>query len=170
MGSGTNGISVLLVFYLALAQPAQGGALTTLDGEPRDLAEFVGKGSWIIVTFWASDCSICNRDAHELVALHAAHRDRGIDVLGISTDGTGRIEDAKQFIERNRLNYPNLITDSGNAARIYYTAAQGKFVGTPTFLVYSPGGRLLAKQFGTVSREQLERFIERAEQRGLTSR
>lgn len=149
---------------LALLSAPAHAWLRTFAGERTALSDYVGKGEWVVVNFWASDCSICNRDAAELVGFQAANHDSGIRVLGISIDSWDKIDKARAYVTRNHLNYPSLVTDQRTAARLYYLAAQGKFVGTPSFLLYSPTGQVIAKQFGTVSRDQLESFLARAAQ------
>ncbi|NIR99019.1 MAG: TlpA family protein disulfide reductase [Gammaproteobacteria bacterium] len=77
---------------VALLLPALAGAAGTetfhrLDGEPVGLEAFLGGGKWVVVTVWASDCQVCNREIHEMVAFHAALRGKDAAVLGISVDG-----------------------------------------------------------------------------------
>ncbi len=133
-----------------------------LDGQPRRLEEFLGQGKWTVVTVWASDCPVCNREIHELVAFHAARHDRDAAVLGISVDGLAGKADAQAFIARHRVNFPNLI-DDGRAFGALYRRIAGTpwFGGTPINLIFNPAGEAVARRIGPLSQSDLEAFLAR---------
>lgn len=136
--------------------------LYDFEGRPRLLEEYVGKGKWLVVTVWASDCAICDREIPELVAFHNAHRDRDATVLGISVDGPVGKAEAQAFIERHRIGFPNLL-DGGRAFKAIYLRETGRpwFGATPMNLVYAPDGKLAARRIGPLARAEIEAFIER---------
>ena len=78
----------MLVMFPAWASSEE--TLYDFEGRPHALEEYLGKGKWLIVTVWASDCAVCNKEIPEMVAFHNAHRDKDATVLGISVDGPGR--------------------------------------------------------------------------------
>jgi hypothetical protein len=67
--------------------------------------------------------------------------------------------DEQAFIARHGVNFPNLITDESNAAALYEQATGEAWIGTPTFLIFSPDGKLAAKQVGGVTQKLIEDFI-----------
>ena len=81
-------------------------------------------------------------------------------MLGISMDGKEKLKDAEGFIKRHQLNFPNLIGEPVDVAMEYMHLTGAEWVGTPTFLIYGPGGTLLAKQEGAVPVELIEKFIK----------
>jgi peroxiredoxin len=137
--------------------------LYDFEGRPHVLEDYLGKGKWLIVTVWASDCPVCNKEIPELVAFHNAHHRKDATVLGISVDGTARRQEALAFIERHKLSFPNLL-DDGRAFKAIYLRATGRpwFGGTPMNLVYAPDGTLAARRIGPLARPEIEAFIERA--------
>lgn len=153
-----------LVFFpaLALAAPEK-ELLLDLEGQPHTLAEYTGKGKWLVVTVWASDCAVCNKEVHELMAFHQAHQETDASVLGISVDGPAAKENALAFIKRHGVNFPNLL-DDGSAFKAIYLRATGRpwFGGTPMNLVYSPSGELLARRIGPLGKAEIEAFIKQA--------
>ncbi|MDH3713080.1 MAG: TlpA family protein disulfide reductase [Gammaproteobacteria bacterium] len=148
---------LLCALTLPLA-PVLGEPLREFNPGPAALDEFIGKGQWVIVKIWASDCEICNREAHQYVDFHEFHKDTDGVMLGISLDGQDRAA-ALDFIERHEIPYPNLITDYATGME-WYTGVTGRqWIGTPTFLVYDPAGTLRAQQVGAVPTQLIEQFI-----------
>ena len=162
-----KGLAVLLVFFptLLLATPAK-ESLLDLEGQPHTLDEYTGRGKWLVVTVWASDCAVCNREIHELMVFHQAHRETDASVLGISVDGLGGRQNALAFIKRHGVNFPNLL-DDGSAFKAIYLRATARpwFGGTPMNLVYAPSGELLARRIGPLGKAELEAFIRQAGER-----
>ena len=163
----TNLFSALFIAVLAFAAPAALAAppeetLYDFEGGPRTLDEYVGKGKWLVLTVWASDCAICEREIPELVAFHNAHRDKDATVLGISVDGPGRKDEARAFIQRHKISFPNLL-DGGRAFKAVYLRETGRpwFGGTPMNLVYAPDGKLAARRIGPLAKAEIEAFIEK---------
>ena len=129
------------------------------DGKIHSLDEYTGQGKWAIVMIWASDCQACNQEAKEYVKFNKAHKDKDAFILGISTDGQEKKAEAVKFIERHGVDFNNLIDEPENVARLYGTLTGQPFVGTPTFLLFSPAGELRAAQVGAVPTNIIESFI-----------
>jgi len=138
--------------------PALGEPLREFRPGPAALDEFTGKGQWVILKIWASDCHICNREAYQYVDFHEFHKDTDAVMLGLSLDGEDRAA-ALGFIERHEIQYPNLIADYAIGTGWYANLTGRQWVGTPTFLVYDPSGTLRAQQVGAVPIELIEQFI-----------
>ncbi len=152
---------VLLFGLLSPASLASPSGLFDFQGQSHELSEYTGKGKWTIVMFWASDCHVCNAEAQEYVLFHDRHHDKDAAILGISLDGRLGKADALQFIERHMVDFPNLIGEPDVVAGMYMRLTGEPWLGTPSFLVYSPEGELRARQVGAVPAELLESFIER---------
>lgn len=151
-----------LLILLAIALPINGYASTffkDLDGKVHTVDEFTGQGKWAIVMLWASDCHICNREAHQYVKFHAAHKDQDAIVLGISMDGDAKLKEAKAFVARHAVNFTNLIGKPDQVAAMFSDLTGSRFVGTPTFLIFAPDGELKAQQAGAVPVELIEKFM-----------
>ena len=133
-------ITLALISMLPIAL-AGAETLERFDPGPAALAEHTGKGQWVILKIWVSDCHVCNQEAHQYVDFHEFHQDNDAVMLGLSLDGEDRAA-ALDFIQRHEVTYPNLIVDYAAGAG-WYTSVTGRpWVGTPTFLVYDPAGEL----------------------------
>lgn len=152
-----------LIAHLALfSAPAQ--ALTDMQGNTKQLEDIVGQGKWTVFKIWASDCHVCQQTIHYLSEFKAAYP--AADVYGISVDGQRDAADkakAQAFIDRFDVQFPTLLSDFIEISGILYTAAGESLRGTPTMLVYTPQGKLLAVQPGAVMAQDLIRFIQREE-------
>jgi len=148
--------ALLLIFSINFANA---GSLTELDGSPASINDYAGKGKWLVVMFWASDCHICNKEAHQYVAMHERHKDGNINVLGITTDGLENKAAAKNFINEHQLNFPNLIGSLEDIAGMYYDLTGNQWIGTPTFFIYNPEGKLGVADAGAIPAKIIEDFI-----------
>lgn len=152
--------AMLLVLVCALAPPVMAApALRDLAGQPRTISDYTGHGKWLVVMIWASDCSVCNADAHNYVDFYNAHHDKDITLLGISMDGWAQRAAAQAFIRRHRVSFPNLIGEPQAVADLYSELTDRPWFGTPTFLIFDPGGALRAQQVGAVPVRIIEQFI-----------
>jgi peroxiredoxin len=152
----------LLLLLLPLGVMAADGSIGILrgfDGSFHSVNEYTGQGKWTVVMIWASDCGVCNAEAANYVKFHQAHKDKDATILGVSLDGQAMKAEAEKFIQRHAVNFPNLIDEPERVAQ-WYTGLSGQpWIGTPTFLVYSPKGELRAAQVGAVPTDLIEDFM-----------
>lgn len=151
--------TLLLLPWLSLA--ASAAPFTDFEDNAREITDFTGDGKWLVVLIWASDCHVCNREAHRWVDFHEFHQEQDARVLGVSLDGPRGIEQARAFIERHEINFPNLIGPMREIAAWYRDLTGQPLAGTPAFLLYDPTGNLSAAQVGAVPPETVEAFIAR---------
>jgi len=153
---------LLLTAPVALmAADVSAGILRGFDGSFHGLNEYTGQGKWTVVMLWASDCGVCNAEAKNYEKFHQAHKDRDATMLGVSLDGQAMKGEAEKFIQRHGVNFPNLIEEPERVAQLYTSLTGEPWIGTPTFLVYSPDGELRAAQVGAVSTDVIEAFMAR---------
>lgn len=148
----------LAAFLGSASASAPNIALPALDGTPRNVNEFIGKGKWVTVAFWAHDCPICKSEIHKLNAFHVKHKNKDAIVLGVSVDGAAYLQQAREFARDHRLQFTNLITEPD--ADAFKQFGGGTFIGTPTHYFYDPSGRIVGRKIGPISGADIEAFID----------
>ena len=151
----------ILAAVLTLPVWASGVLRDLASGESRTLEDYVGQGKWTVVMLWASDCPICGQEAPAWSLFDTRHRDTDATVVGLSLDGSGGAKAARAFVERHLLDFPNLIGEPQDVARLFTERGRGPFLGTPSFLIYSPAGELKARQTGPLPTDRLEEYIRK---------
>lgn len=135
--------------------------LKDFDGEVHALNEYTGKGKWLIVMIWASDCHVCHKEVEGYIRWHELNKNRDASVLGISIDGWENKKAAQGFIDRHKVTFPNLIGSVADVAAFYGQLTGSYLSGTPTFLVFTPSGELEAQQVGAVPTKLIDDFIRK---------
>ena len=150
--------SLSLLFAMSLVTFAHAG-LKSMDGKAGKLSDYTGKGDWTVVIMWASDCHVCNTEAEQYIQYYESNKGKGVKVVGVTLDGQAKLDDAKAFIKRHDVTYPNLIGEPQEVAAMYESLTGGRWVGTPTFLIYDRKSTLKAAQPGAVPAEIINEFI-----------
>lgn len=149
------GATVLGLSLMSIALPTQ--ALTTMASKPVKMEQLVGKGRWTAIEIWASTCSICRNTIHHLIEID--QRMPTIDVFGITIDDQEGKQEAQRFIQQNKMRFPNFISNAAEIDAYLVKHADETFMGTPTLLLFSPQGKLVAVQPGPVTATELKTFI-----------
>ena len=156
--------SLMLLFMMPLSAAHHGEeshtTLMDFEGNPHSLSDFQEPDKWLVVMIWASDCTICNQEAHSYTLFHDKHKETDAVVLGVSMDGLAGKADAAAFIKRHQVSFPNLIGGFEEIAQMFVNLTGESWIGTPTFLFYSPTGELVAQQVGGVPVALIENFIQ----------
>jgi cytochrome c biogenesis protein CcmG/thiol:disulfide interchange protein DsbE len=115
--------------------PAPEFALSRLDA-PGKLALASLRGKVVVLNFWASWCAPCKSEAPRLEAAWQRYRDQGVVVVGVDAqDFSG---DAKHFVRKYKLTYPNVHDGPGDVLpsygvtgfpETYFVDRRGRLVG-----------------------------------------
>ncbi len=126
-------------------------AIPRLEGEGSEsLADY--RGRWVLVNFWASWCLPCRAESPELEEFQRRHGGPRFTVLGIDTQDLS--DDARAFVEKYGLSYPQLRDGNGDIADEYGTT------GVPETFLVDPAGKLRVRAVGLVSEEYLRNEVE----------
>ena len=126
------------------ARQAVGIPFTDLEmndttGAPHKLSEYVGKGNYVLVDFWASWCGPCRREMPHVVEAYNTYKEKGFDVVGVSFDS--KADAWKGAVKSLGLNWHN-ISDLK-----YWQCAAAEAYGInsiPSNILVGPDGKIVA--------------------------
>jgi len=91
-----------------------------MSGKTHKLSEWVGKGKYVMIDFWASWCGPCRQEMPNVVKNYAKYHSKGFEIIGISFDQ--KAEAWKKAVTDLRMKWPQL-SDLGGwqsaAAEVY---------------------------------------------------
>ncbi|MGY0797820.1 TlpA family protein disulfide reductase [Lysobacter sp. A286] len=123
--------------------------VTTIDGDPYDLADHRGK--WVVVNFWATWCRPCLEEMPELSALDAMRQH--IEVIGLAYEDI-QPADLKAFLAEHPVVYPITIVDTYDPPVGFDTPR-----GLPMTYLIAPDGSVAKKILGPVTAKEIEALI-----------
>ncbi|MCL5059720.1 MAG: TlpA family protein disulfide reductase [Candidatus Thermoplasmatota archaeon] len=152
-----------LSFLASFATAAAGTDVTLNDvhGKPHPFSEYIGRGQWTVLTVWGPRCPPCIEEMPELQKFHDANKDGKARVLGVAVDfpsfGPARRDEVAQFAGNYLIGFPLLLGSEDAFTRF----GGADLLGVPTTVIYDPRGAIAARHTGSVSRDMLERFINK---------
>ncbi len=113
-------------------------AITTEDGAVMHLSDFVGKGRYVLVDFWASWCPYCIKEIPLIHDLYTTYNEKGLDVVGV-TCGRYNADDTFRAIERYDIVWPQIL-NTGDIATTAYGIS-----GIPCVIIFDPQGTIVSR-------------------------
>jgi len=77
--------------------------IAKLDGGTFKLEDYRGKV--LVVDFWATYCGPCVKQAPQLAAMNEKYRDRGLTVVGLTSDPKKDQQKVEEFVKKAGINY-----------------------------------------------------------------
>jgi len=109
----------------------------TYNGETKRLSDYVGKGDYVLVDFWASWCGPCLRQTAVLKEIYAKYKDKGLKVLGVAV--WDEPEATIEAIRNHDLPWDNIIDAQSIPTDVY------GITGIPCIMLFAPDGTILSR-------------------------
>ena len=119
-----------------------------LDG--ARLSDYVGKGKYVLVDFWASWCGPCRKEIPFIKDVYEKYSGERFTVVGATVWDS--VEASRKAIDELSMNWPQLL-ESGGAE------AYG-IEGIPHLILFAPDGTILSRDLrGPTIEDTVKRFL-----------
>ena len=121
------------------------------DGKVQRLSDYVGKGKYVLVDFWASWCGPCRGEIPTIIELYNKYAGDKFEVLGVAT--WDEPEDTKKAIEELGIKYPQIMNAQKAGSDAY------GIEGIPQIILFGPDGTILKRD---LRGEEMVKAVEEA--------
>lgn len=151
----------LAALWWPKARSIAAGSLTPLDEAAFRRMVGTHRGRILLVDFWATWCSPCRAEMPKLVALFAAQKRRGIDLVTVSCDEPEQESAAAQFVDRQGAPAPHYVRHAASDDD-FINAIDPKWSGAlPALFLFDRNGKQVQSFIGETDSRPLETAIDR---------
>lgn len=115
-------------------------------------------GQWTLVQLWTLDCVVCEKQKPALSQINNDYNE--LTVLGLSLDGLDLANDVRASLTVKALSFDNYIAELDSVKVQLQNSFDSKYRGTPTYILYSPAGKITAVQHGPIDLQKLPERLE----------
>jgi len=141
------------IYILNAALPVEAADFTLKDLKGRVVNLNNLKGKVVLLDFWASWCSPCQRELPLIEKLHKEFKNKGLVVLGVNDEGT---EVVQNFNNARGFTFPTVEDVQHEVFELY------KVTAFPTVFVIDKEGEISAHYIGMQSEEELRLALNKA--------
>lgn len=112
------------------------GTIMSKDGKHVKLSNYVGKGKYVLIDFWASWCRPCLQEMPYLVDVYDRYKSKGFEIVGVSTDTD--LVAWHNVIDKLNLQWLHFNEPTEELAKTY------NLMGIPASFLVDPSGKIIA--------------------------
>ena len=108
------------------------------DGSPVSLSDYVGKGKYVLVDFWASWCGPCKEEMPVLKEVYKRFKGDKFEIVGIAV--SDKRADTEAIVPELGITWPVIYDAQSIPTEIYGVNA------IPHIILFGPDGRIVARE------------------------
>lgn len=123
------------------------------DGKEISLSDYVGKGKYTLVDFWASWCGPCRQEIPYIAKAYKDYQKKGLIVIGVAV--WDKKEDHQKAVKDLNIAWPQLFVPTQEATELYGIS------GIPHIILFGPDGTIIARDLrGKAIDEELQKIYK----------
>lgn len=123
-----------------------------MDGTPSRINKLQGKV--VLVSFWATTCSICIKEMPQMIATHQKFSGRGFETLAVAMSYDPPVS-VINFTESRKLPFTMVLDNTGSMAHSF-----GDVQATPTSVLINKHGEIVKRYVGAPDFAALHKLVE----------
>jgi len=107
------------------------------EGKIQRLSDYVGKGKYVLIDFWASWCGPCKKEVPNIIEVWNKYKNKNFVAVGIATND--KPDDTKASMKQLGIEYPQIMNNQGEASEPYGVTS------IPQIILFGPDGTILRR-------------------------
>lgn len=109
-----------------------------LDGSTARLSDYVGRGKYVLLDFWASWCVWCRAESPNLAKLYEKYKGDHFEIVSMAVND--KLEDTRAAISKDKVMTWKHIVNAGNRQMQLYGV-----YGIPMIILFAPDGTVVER-------------------------